>query len=216
VNEFAAATENPFKHQDAISTASGLLGLAVLTVGIGGRAMKGGKAMLIERKPGVLLLIAAILLAGCGPATPSFECTDAIGCVAIPPGQTVKIGVIHNLSGAGPPGLFMLHSAELALEDRGGRLLGHPGEAVSADGKCSGEGGTTAALKITADPQILGIVGPTCSGEAVTAMKVVSEAGLVMISGSCTAPSLTSVGGRRGSDWQPGFLRTAQNDALGG
>jgi len=164
----------------------------------------------------VLLLFVALLLAGCGPATPSFECADAIGCVEIAPDEPIKIGVIQNLSGEGPPGLFMVHCVELAADDRNGQLLGHPLELVTADGKCSGEGGTTAALKITADPQIVGIVGPSCSGEAVSAIEVVSEAGLVMISGSSTAPSLTSVGGEQGSDWQPGFLRTAQNDALAG
>jgi len=47
-------------------------------------------------------------------------------------------------------------------------------------------------------------------------MKVVSEAGLVMISGSSSSPSLTSVGGERGANWQPGFFRTAQNDSLSG
>jgi branched-chain amino acid transport system substrate-binding protein len=71
-------------------------------------------------------------------------------------------------------------------------------------------------LKVAADPQIVGIVGPTCSGAAASAMKVLSEAGLVMISSSSTAPSLTSVGGEPGLNWQPGFLRTAQNDALVG
>ena len=34
-----------------------------------------------------------------------------------------------------------------------------------------------------------------------------------MLSGSSSAPSLTSVGGERGADWQPGFFRTTQNDA---
>jgi branched-chain amino acid transport system substrate-binding protein len=47
-------------------------------------------------------------------------------------------------------------------------------------------------------------------------MSVVAESGLVMISGSSSAPSLTSVGGERGSNWQPGFFRTAQNDAAVG
>lgn len=169
-----------------------------------------------RRNPVFLLLFIVLLLASCGPATPSFECADAIGCVEVAPGEPVKIGVIQNLSGQGPPGLFMVQCVELAADDRNGQLLGHPLELVTADGKCSGEGGTTAALKITADPQIVGIVGPSCSGEAVAAIEVVSEAGLVMISGSSTAPSLTSVGGEQGSDWQPGFLRTAQNDALAG
>jgi branched-chain amino acid transport system substrate-binding protein len=47
-------------------------------------------------------------------------------------------------------------------------------------------------------------------------MEVVVEAGMVMISSSASSPSLTSVAGERGPDWQPGFFRTAQNDALVG
>jgi branched-chain amino acid transport system substrate-binding protein len=169
-----------------------------------------------QHKPLVLLLSVALLLVGCGPATSPFECTDAIGCVEIPPDDPIRIGVLQNLTGEGPPGQFMLRCVELAVEDRGGQLVGLPVELVSADSKCSGEGGTTAALKIAADPQIVGIVGPSCSGAAATANKIVSEAGLVMISGSATAPSLTSVGGERGFDWRAGFLRTAQNDAVAG
>jgi len=163
-----------------------------------------------------LLLSVGLLVSGCGPAAPSFECTDTIACVEISPGEAIRIGVMQNLTGAGPPGLFMRYCVDLALEDRGSQLLGHPVELVGADSRCSGEGGTTAALQVAADPQIVGIIGPSCSGAATTAAKVVSEAGLVMISGSSTAPSLTSVGGEPGSDWQPGFLRTAQNDALAG
>ncbi len=169
-----------------------------------------------QRKPLALLLFIALLVTGCGPDIPSFECTDAIGCVEIALGEPVKIGVMLNFSGAGPSGVGLARSVELAVDDRDGQLLGHPVELVRADSACSGEGGTTAALRITADPQIVGIVGPGCSGAAVTAMKVVSEAGLLMISGSSSAPSLTSVGGEQGSDWQPGFFRTAQNDALAG
>jgi len=163
------------------------------------------------------LLFAAILLAGCQPTAPPFECTDVIGCVDIVPGDPIKVAVLQALSGDLELfGLTNLQSIELALDDRGGELLGHPIELQSEDSLCSKEGGATAASKIVADPQIVGVIGPTCSGAAAPAMKVVSEAGLVMISGSSSAPSLTSVGGERGSDWQPGFLRTVQNDALSG
>jgi branched-chain amino acid transport system substrate-binding protein len=170
-----------------------------------------------QGNPLVLLLLAAVLLAGCGPAAAPSECTDTIGCVEVAPGEPIKLGVMQALSGAmAPQGLELLQSTELALDVRGGELLGHPIQLQTEDSLCSGEGGTTAALKIAADPQIVGVVGPSCSGAAATAMKVVSDAGLVMISSSCSAPSLTSVGGESGSDWQPGFLRTAQNDALVG
>lgn len=162
-------------------------------------------------------LLAVVLLAGCQPAPPPFECTDAIGCVEVAPGDAVKIGVLQVLSGDQVPfGMSGLRSIELAVDDRGGELGGHRIELQIEDSLCSKEGGATAASKIAADPQILGIIGPSCSGAAETAIKVVSEAGLVMISGSCSAPSLTSVGGEPGSDWRPGFLRTAQNDALSG
>jgi branched-chain amino acid transport system substrate-binding protein len=164
-----------------------------------------------------LCLLAAVLLAGCGPTTASFECTDAIGCVDIAPGEPIKIGTFQALSGAmASNGLGNLRTIELAVDDQGGELLGHPIELQREDSLCSKEGGATAASKAAADPQIVGIIGPTCSGAAASAMKVLAEAGLVMISGSCTAPSLTSLGGEVGSDWQPGFFRTSQNDALSG
>jgi len=172
---------------------------------------------MFQRKSSVLLLLAAVLLAGCQPAAPPFECTDAIGCVEVAPGGPIKIGALQALSGdMAPQGVDLLRCIELALGDQNRELLGHPIELQSEDSMCSGEGGTTAALKIAADPQTVGIIGPSCSGAAATAMKVVSDAGLVMISSSSSAPSLTSVGGEQSPDWQPGFFRTAQNDALVG
>jgi branched-chain amino acid transport system substrate-binding protein len=172
---------------------------------------------MVRRRSSVLLLLAAVLWTGCRPAAPAFECADPLGCVAIAPDQPLKIGVLQVLSGDQEPfGLSGLQSTEMALDDRGGQLLGHAIELQIEDSLCSKEGGATAAARLVADPQIVGIVGPSCSGAAETAIKVVSEAGLVMISGSSTAPSLTSVGGEAGPYWQPGFLRTAQNDALSG
>jgi branched-chain amino acid transport system substrate-binding protein len=170
-----------------------------------------------QYKPLASLLLAALLLAGCGRVAPPFECADAIGCVDIAPGEPVKIGALQALSGSmEPQGVELLQCTELAVDGRGGELLGHPIELVTGDSMCSGEAGTTAALKVTADPQLVGLLGTSCSGAAASAMKVVSDAGLVMIAASCSAPSLTSVGGEPGADWQPGFLRTAQNDALVG
>ncbi|MBN1146613.1 MAG: branched-chain amino acid ABC transporter substrate-binding protein [Anaerolineales bacterium] len=173
---------------------------------------------MLQKVSFILLLSIAALLVGCQPAAvPPVECNDAIGCVEIAPGEPIRLGVLQALSGdLAPQGTNMLQSIELALDDRDRRLLGHPLEIQIGDSQCSEEGGTTAALKIVADPQIVGILGTTCSGAAASAMKIVSEAGMVMISGSCSAPSLTSAGGKRGASWEPGFFRTAQNDALAG
>ncbi|MDQ7030407.1 MAG: ABC transporter substrate-binding protein [Ardenticatenia bacterium] len=80
----------------------------------------------------------------------------------------------------------------------------------------SAEGGTTGAQKIVSDPKIIGIIGTSCSGAAVPASQIMSEAGLVMISGSNTSPFLTSLGGEKGNAWQPGYFRTAHNDEVQG
>ena len=44
-------------------------------------------------------------------------------------------------------------------------------------------------------------------------MPAISDAGMVMISGSNTAASLTAIGAQQGGDFHPGYLRTAHNDA---
>src|SRR5262245_46515075 len=161
-----------------------------------------------------LVLGATLWVAACQAAPPPFQCTDKLGCVTIGPDQPIKIGVSQALSGGTKPlGTDQLRSIELAVADRSGALLGHPLQLQTEDDKCSKEGGTTTAQKIVTDRQIVAILGTTCSGAAVTEAKVMSEAGLVMISGANTAPSLTAISGQQGSDWQPGYFRTSHNDA---
>lgn len=161
-----------------------------------------------------LILVLAItvpgLLTACCP--PPFECTDAIGCVDIAPGEPIKLGAIQALSGgAAPGGTAQVRTIELAIAQRDAQLLGHPITLQKEDELCSAEGGTMAALRLAADPQIVGIIGTSCSGAAVSAAQVVSEEGLVMVSGLNTAPSLTAMGGARGANWQPGYFRTMYN-----
>jgi branched-chain amino acid transport system substrate-binding protein len=161
----------------------------------------------------------SILLAACQQPQPppAFECTDAIGCVTVAPGEPIKLAALQVLSAdLAQAGTEHVQSVELAIAKRGGQLLGHPITLQREDSKCSPEGGANAALKVVADPQVLAIIGPLCSGAAVTAAEVMSKAGLIMISGANTAPSLTSVGGVAGADRQPGYFRTTHNDSVKG
>ncbi|MEE8392007.1 MAG: ABC transporter substrate-binding protein, partial [Anaerolineae bacterium] len=159
-----------------------------------------------------LVVWASVFSSACQPAPPPFECTDAIGCVDIPPGEALKLGVIQDFSGgAAVAGAEQSQIIELALDRRDDQLLGHPIELQSEDERCLAEGGTIAALKVVADPQVVAILGTTCSGTAMTAARAMSEAGLVMVSGANAAPSLTAIGGERGADWQPGYFRTSLN-----
>ncbi len=124
-----------------------------------------------RRKALLLILVVVLFSAGCEPAPTPLECTDAIGCVEIAPGDPIKIGVMQVLSGGmALSGQELFQSVELAAAERDDELLGHPLELQSADDQCSAEGGITAALKFSADPQVVGIVGPTCSGAAAAAM----------------------------------------------
>ncbi len=162
------------------------------------------------------LFTLGLILAACQQA-PAFECQDAIGCVDIAPGDPVKIASLQAISGGlASLGTDQVRGIELAIDEMGGELLGHPITLQSEDDLCSAEGGTTGAQKIVSDPQIIGIIGTSCSGAAVPASQIMSEAGLVMISGSNTSPALTSVGGERSSAWQPGYYRTAHNDTIQG
>jgi branched-chain amino acid transport system substrate-binding protein len=152
------------------------------------------------------------LFSACQSAPAKNKCLDEIGCIEIPPGQPLILGVLRSEK-IGPD---HHRGIELALAEYNNQFLGHPIELQIEDEDCSPEGGTTAALKLVADPQLVGIIGTTCSGAAKTAMEIVSEAGLIMISGSNTAPSLTSLDGiQPADDWYPGYFRTAHNDATG-
>ncbi|MCP4539341.1 MAG: ABC transporter substrate-binding protein [Chloroflexi bacterium] len=159
----------------------------------------------------IVLLVMTACLVAC-QQSPPFECTDAIGCVTIAPGEPLKIGTLQALSGSATIlGTTQSQTIELAIDERGGQLLGHPIVLQVEDSGCTSEGGAVTAAKIVTDPQVMAILGTTCSGAATTASKVMSEAGLVMVTGSNSAPSLTSIGGQKGQDWQPGYFRTSSN-----
>lgn len=145
------------------------------------------------------------------------QCTDRLGCVEIPAGEPLGLGVIQALSGkVAVLGTEQLRGLQLALEERGNKVLGHPVRLVIQDSGCRPEGGANAALRIVSDPRMVAIFGSTCSAAAAAAAQVMTEAGLSMISGNSSAPFLTSLGGRPAPKWQPGFFRTAPNEEHSG
>jgi branched-chain amino acid transport system substrate-binding protein len=121
--------------------------------------------------------------------------------------EPVYIAVELTLSGSNAPyGVDALRGVEMAIADRGD-ILKHPIKLIQADDLCSAEGGQAAAQQLVTDKQILGVIGATCSSATEKAAKVISDAGLVLISPSSTAASLTGP-----NTHQPGFLRTIYND----
>lgn len=180
-----------------------------------------------------VLVLAGMMLAACGPkpteapapvvteapvtvteAPAAFECTDSIGCVDIAPTDPIHIAYLLVISGPNESlGVDSRNGIEIAIEDAGGKILGHDVKLDGEDGGCGAEGGQTAGAKLSADATIVAVIGTSCSSEARAAMPLLSEAGFVMISPSNTAPDLTEAGNENN---HPGFLRTAHNDKIQG
>lgn len=157
-----------------------------------------------------VLVLIAFLLSACG-ALPGFTCNDPLGCVVIESGENLKIASLLTTSGPDQVyGLDALRGVEIAIADQG-RLLGRNIELVQADDQCDAGAGEEAARRLAADPKIIGVIGATCSNASLPAAKILSEAGMVLISPSSTAPSLTDP-----ATHQPGFLRVIYNDKIQG
>ena len=164
-----------------------------------------------------VLLILSLLIVATGVQGAQAECTDDIGCVQIGPDDPITIGYMLTISGATSfLGEDSQGGIQIAISDRDGMLLDHEIDLVGEDSLCSAEGGQTAAQKIAANDQVLGIIGTNCSSAAAAALPIVSSAGMLMISPSNTAPSLTNADTASGGTWQPGYYRTAHNDLFQG
>ncbi len=140
--------------------------------------------------------------------TGTFTCRDPLGCVSYAADEPVRLATALVTSGpVSFLGIDELRGVELALVDHG-LVFGRAVELVNEDSMCSPEGGTAAATAIVADPKIVGVVGTTCSGAALAAAPIISDAGYSMVSPSNTAPVLTDPSTR--SD---GYFRVAWDDA---
>src|SRR3954462_520935 len=136
--------------------------------------------------------------------------TDEIGVVRVPKGAPIQIGGYWVLTGPDAAlGVDERRGAEIALAERKNTVLGHPARLVVEDDGCSAEGGQTAATKLAANPAIVIVLGPGCSGAATAAAPILWKAGIVDIGTAASAPSLTAPDRKPGFD---GFLRTIFSD----
>lgn len=136
---------------------------------------------------------------------------EEFGCVEYAEGEPIRLATLLVISGPDAAlGLDSQHGVEIAVEDHG-EVLGHEVELVHEDDGCSAEGGTTGARRLASDDTIVAVIGTSCSSAGEPASQILSEEGVVLMSPSNTAPSLTDPETR-----QPFYFRTAHNDKVQG
>jgi branched-chain amino acid transport system substrate-binding protein len=127
-----------------------------------------------------LLLIAAFVLGACGAAAP----------------DTIKIGINAPITGDIPKvGEGTKYSAEMWLEENGGTLTvggkDYVVELVTEDNESKGESAAAVNTKLITQDEVLVIVGPQSSKQAVPAGGVANDLETPMISPWSTNPNTT-------------------------
>ncbi|MDX5592418.1 ABC transporter substrate-binding protein [Pseudovibrio sp. SPO723] len=110
----------------------------------------------------------------------------------------VKVGLLGGVSGPiaamAPP---MLDAAQLAFQqvnEQGGVAGGQMIEAVVGDSGCNPQNGVDSATKLVNVEQVVGLVGPHCSGAVIAVANSVSvPAGIALLTPSGTSPEITSI-----------------------
>lgn len=162
-----------------------------------------------------LFAVLALFVAACGEDEPE---AGPLGQVVVNEGESIQIRSLNAISGdVAFLGVPNQRGVETAIADFG-EIQGFSVDmGTGLDDLCSPEGGQAAAQTIVSDERVVGVIGTSCSGAAVAASPLISDGGLVMLSASNTSPALTSnLAGAAGTDYHPGYYRTAHNDLFQG
>jgi branched-chain amino acid transport system substrate-binding protein len=145
-----------------------------------------------------LLMVAALLLAACGPAVAAEPeaCKADLGCAKIAKGQTIKIGYAGPMTGDYSQfGVDMSQAMKIAVADLGD-LQGWKFDLVAEDDQASAEGAAAVANKLITDTTFVAMAGHAFSGATSAAMPIYEKAGIPMLSPSATNPDLTTKGSK--------------------
>jgi len=136
---------------------------------------------------------------------------DEFGCIEIAEGDPIVIGTALVITGANESlGLDSQWGVEVGASLRP-NIADHPVEFDFQDDGCSAEGGTAAARALVSAEGIAAVIGTSCSSAGVPAAEITSAEGILMVSPSNTAPSLTAE-----DTHEPFYARTAHNDEIQG
>jgi branched-chain amino acid transport system substrate-binding protein len=135
---------------------------------------------------------------------------DEFGCYEVAEGDPIVIGTALVITGANEAlGLDSQYGAEVARTMRD-TIAEHPVEFNHQDDGCAAEGGTAAGTALVSEG-VAAVIGTSCSSAGEPAAEITSAEGILMVSPSNTAPSLTAP-----ETHQPFYARTAHNDEIQG
>jgi branched-chain amino acid transport system substrate-binding protein len=165
-------------------------------------------------------LLAAIAVGGCGDGQPDLAdlgCHTSADCVVVSLGQPIALATLLNSSD--PVATDSLRAAQMAIDyldgaydGNDGTLLGHPVTLANAEEDCTPRGGIAGAKRLVLDPNLVAVLGTTCSAAAYdAAATVLSQRAILMVSPSNTSPKLTDP-----ETHERFYFRTAFNDLVQG
>jgi branched-chain amino acid transport system substrate-binding protein len=136
---------------------------------------------------------------------------DPFGCAEVAAGDPIVLGTALVITGPDASlGLDSQYGSQVAVNLRG-QVLGHDVELNNQDDGCTADGGTSAANLLRSLPEVVAVIGTSCSSAGVPAAQILSEAGILLVSPSNTAPSLTDP-----ATHEEFYARTAHNDKIQG
>jgi len=166
----------------------------------------------------LIAVIAVMVIAGstasAQKAKVDFKYEDPMGVVKIKPNEPIHVACWFVVAGPDTSlGTDTKRGVEIAIDDKGGKILGFSIKLSVQDTGCNAEGGQAAATKLAADPTIVAAIGSSCSSEARPGAPILWKAGIPSVSPSTTGPFLTDP--KRGPEFG-GYIRTAHNDKVQG
>lgn len=158
------------------------------------------------------------------------------GAVVVGPGEPIQLRMLFSYTGTmRSVGIDQIAAVEVA-RDVFGTIHGHAIElGEPEDSFCSAEGALPAALSLAEEPELVGVLGTSCSyyyhdqdeyipgfgyrrdtgARPTSPASILSEAGMILFSGTHSSASLTSdLRGNPGQLHQPGYFRTSPNDVV--
>lgn len=185
-------------------------------------------------KISIALLLIIAMLSACGPAatetapptelppptsTPVPPPTatplpppDPWGDVVVPRGESIQVAFVGMLSGPLPEvGTAMLTAAEMAVKDYG-PFQDFSVEIVPFDDMCSGEQAKITKDEVLANPQLVGVVGFSCSSPTATQLPHYEAAHLPVVASAVSASGLDQYAP---SVWNSTMITDQQAEATG-